>query len=57
MWPEADLDESLKREIIGKTALGRSGTPQDIARTALFLMRDAPYITGQIIAVDGGRGI
>lgn len=57
MWPETGVDEALKREIIGKTALERQGTPADIARTALFLARDAPYITGQIIAVDGGRGI
>jgi pteridine reductase len=57
LWPEADLREDLKREIISKTALKRHGTPQDIARTALFLAKDAPYITGQIIAVDGGRSI
>ena len=57
LWPEGDLDEELKREIIGRTALKRHGTPQDIARTALFLAKDAPYITGQIIAVDGGRSI
>ncbi len=57
LWAEHDLDDSMKREIIGKTALKRAGGPQDIARTALFLIRDAPYITGQIIAVDGGRSI
>jgi pteridine reductase len=57
LWAEHDLDDSMKREIIGKTALKRTGSPQDIARTALFLIRDAPYITGQIIAVDGGRSI
>ncbi len=57
LWPEGDMDADLKREIIDKTALKRHGTPQDIARTALFLARDAPYITGQIIAVDGGRSI
>jgi pteridine reductase len=57
LWPAGDMDDDLKREIIGKTALKRHGTPQDIARTALFLARDAPYITGQIIAVDGGRSI
>jgi pteridine reductase len=57
LWPEGDMDEALKREIIDKTALKRHGTPQDIARTALFLAKDAPYITGQIIAVDGGRSI
>jgi pteridine reductase len=57
LWPEDEMDEALKREIIGKTALRRHGTPQDVARTALFLAKDAPYITGQIIAVDGGRSI
>jgi pteridine reductase len=57
LWPEEDMREDLKREIVEKTALKRHGTPQDIARTALFLARDAPYITGQIISVDGGRSI
>jgi pteridine reductase len=57
LWPEGEMDDELKREIVGKTALKRHGTPQDIARTALFLARDAPFITGQIIAVDGGRSI
>jgi pteridine reductase len=57
LWPETDMDEALKREIIDKTALKRHGSPRDIARTALFLAKDAPYITGQIIAVDGGRSI
>src|SRR5580658_5611370 len=57
LWAEHDMDESLQREIIAKTALKRPGSPRDIARTALFLVRDAPYITGQIIAVDGGRSI
>ncbi len=57
LWPEDSMGEDLKREIIGKTALKRHGSPQDIARTVLFLAKDAPYITGQIIAVDGGRSI
>src|SRR5271154_5616024 len=57
LWPEGEMDEALKREIIDKTALKRTGTPHDIARTALFLAQDAPYVTGQIIAVDGGRSI
>jgi pteridine reductase len=57
LWPEKDMNESLKQEIIGKTALKRYGTPQDIARLVLFLAKDAPYVTGQIIAVDGGRSI
>jgi pteridine reductase len=58
LWPEdAAMDEALQREIIGKTALKRAGSPADIAAAALFLAKDAPYITGQIIAVDGGRSI
>ena len=57
LWPEGEMDDGLKRQIIDRTALKRHGTPQDIARTALFLCQDAPYITGQIIAVDGGRSI
>lgn len=57
LWPERPMDEELKREIVAKTALKRHGTPQDVARAVLFLAKDAPYITGQIIAVDGGRSI
>ncbi len=57
LWPEGDMEDSVKRDIISKTALKRPGSPLDIARTALFLAADAPYITGQIISVDGGRGI
>jgi len=57
LWPEQELDASLKAEIVAKTALKRHGTPQDVARTVLFLAQDAPYITGQVIAVDGGRSI
>jgi pteridine reductase len=57
MWPERDLDEALKAEIIAKTALKRSGSPEDIARAALFFAVDAPYVTGQVIAVDGGRSL
>jgi len=55
LWPEQGLTDETKQEILTRTALGRPGVPQDIARTLLFLVRDAPYITGQIIAVDGGR--
>jgi pteridine reductase len=57
LWPESVLEESLKAEIIDRTALKRIGSPQDVARTALFLTAHAPYVTGQIIAVDGGRSI
>ncbi len=57
LWPEGSFDETLKSEIISKTALKRSGSPDDIARAALYFMKDAPFVTGQILAVDGGRSI
>jgi len=55
LWPEQTPDEGVKQEILARTALERAGTPMDIARALIFLVRDADYITGQIITVDGGR--
>ncbi len=57
LWPEAEESEQMRALVIDRTALKRRGAPEDIARTALFLIRDAHYITGQIIAVDGGRSL
>jgi pteridine reductase len=57
LWPEQGMTEERQARILKRTALKRAGSPQDIARTVLFLVRDAPYITGQIIAVDGGRSL
>jgi pteridine reductase len=55
LWPESGMSERIQNNIIGKTALKRAGEPEDIAGAVLFLVRDAPYVTGQILAVDGGR--
>jgi pteridine reductase len=57
LWPDEDISDKAKASIVKQVPLKRSGEPADIARTVLFLLRDAPYITGQIIAVDGGRSI
>jgi pteridine reductase len=57
LWPENDMDDAAKRAILGQVPLGRAGKPDDIAGAVLFLARDAAYVTGQIIAVDGGRSI
>jgi pteridine reductase len=54
-FPEKGLTEEMKQAIIDKTLLKRRGSPDDIARAALFFASEAPYITGQILAVDGGR--
>ncbi len=55
LWPEQGLAPETQEEILSRTALKRAGSPDDIAKTLLFLVRDADYITGQILAVDGGR--
>ncbi len=57
LWPEHEMDDSTKADILGRTALKRQGSPQDIAKTALFLIKDADYISGQVISVDGGRSL
>jgi len=58
LWPEDDsFDELARQRVISHTLLKRAGDPEDIARSVLFLVADAPYVTGQIIAVDGGRSI
>jgi pteridine reductase len=57
LWPDGGLDPALQDEIVAKTALKRTGSPDDIARTAYFFAAEAPYVTGQILAVDGGRSI
>lgn len=55
LWPEVEDYEPVHQEIIERTALKREGSPTDIADTVWFLASAADYITGQIIAVDGGR--
>jgi pteridine reductase len=57
MWPEDGVDSALQAEIIDRTALKRPGSASDVARAALFFAAEAPYITGQILAVDGGRSV
>jgi pteridine reductase len=55
LFPEEGLSEERKSDIIERTLLKRRGSPQDIAKAALFFAADAPYVTGQVLAVDGGR--
>jgi pteridine reductase len=59
MWPEDErwADELARQRLIQTTLLKRVGDPEDIARTVGFLVFDAPYITGQVIPVDGGRSL
>jgi pteridine reductase len=59
VWPEGAEweDDERRRKIVAHTLLKREGEPDDIARTVQFLLNDSPYITGQVIAVDGGRSV
>ena len=57
MWPEDGMDAALQARILARTALKRPGSAVDVARACLFFATEAPYVTGQILAVDGGRSI
>jgi pteridine reductase len=59
LWPENDTwsDEGARQRIVDRIALKRMGEPDDIARAVEFFIAGAPYVTGQILAVDGGRSL
>lgn len=55
-WPtDGQIDDAEKRNIVAHTLLGRCGRAEEIAATVSFLIREATYMTGQILNVDGGR--
>ena len=58
-WPENNpqFDEVYRQRVINQTLLKKIGTPQDIAKAVKFLVADAPFITGHVLAVDGGRSL
>jgi len=55
MWPSDGKPYDDRQAMLARTPLQRAGTPQDVAGAVLWLLRDAPFVTGQIIRVDGGR--
>ncbi|MDH3615708.1 MAG: pteridine reductase [Gammaproteobacteria bacterium] len=57
LWPEDGMSDAARQTILRQVPLQRPGHPDDIAGCVLYLWRDATYVTGQIIAVDGGRSI
>lgn len=57
LWPERDDNSEAQQKILNKTVMGRAGRPEDIASAVVYLGLDAPYVTGQVLAVDGGRSL
>jgi pteridine reductase len=57
LWPAGGINTALQKEIIDRTALKRIGSPEDVARACVFFATEAPYVTGQVLAVDGGRSV
>lgn len=57
LWPEDGMSDAAQKSILRQVPLQRPGEPNDIAACVSYLLRDADYVTGQIIAVDGGRSV
>ncbi len=57
LWPEHDADPAMRDALLARTPLARIGTAEEVAAAVAWLLRDATYCTGQVIAVDGGRGL
>jgi len=57
LWPEQGSSDEQRAALLARTPLARMGAPDDIAGAVLWLLRDAPYVTGEIVRVDGGRSI
>ncbi|MBR9858717.1 MAG: pteridine reductase [Gammaproteobacteria bacterium] len=55
IWPAHALTEQQKQQVLASIPMGRLGEPSEIAETAAFLLTGPRYLTGQIIALDGGR--
>ena len=58
-WPDNNpqFDEVYRQRVISQTLLKKIGEPQDIAKAVKFLVADASFITGHVLAVDGGRSL
>lgn len=55
LWPGDGKPYDDQQAMLARTPLQRAGSPEDVANTVLWRLRDAPFVTGQIIRVDGGR--
>jgi pteridine reductase len=57
LWPEEGKAYADQQALIANTVLKRTGTPEDVAGAVLYLLRDAGFVTGTVLRVDGGRSL
>jgi pteridine reductase len=57
LWPENEADSAAREAMLARTPLARTGTPAEVAEAVRWLLFDATYCTGQVLAVDGGREV
>ena len=57
LWPSEELGQGARDAALTRVPLAREGSPDDVARTVLFLAREAPFMTGQLLTLDGGRSV
>jgi pteridine reductase len=57
LWPEEGKSESAKADMLARTPLARTGSAEEIADAVLWLLRGATYTTGDVLRLDGGRGL
>lgn len=59
LWPEGPRgdDPQARAAVLEATPLNRQGTPDDIAAALVYLVTDAPFVTGEVLSVDGGRAL
>jgi pteridine reductase len=57
LWPDTEPPAEIRAALMARTPLRRTGTPAEVAGTVLWLLRDATYTTGEVVRVDGGRGV
>ena len=55
LWPDSGKDDAAKQALLDRTPLHRTGTPEEVASTVSWLLREATYMTGQVLRLDGGR--
>jgi len=57
LWPSDGKPYADQQALLARTPLERAGAPEDVAGAVLWLLRDAPFVTGQILRIDGGRSV